>query len=221
MSKNLYLLKTYMATPQYLYDGKMTAISENIEDIQIFCSSIRHIPIITESDIPNLPDDIRVVGMITEASFYSNEDKNQYINHEDSLPFLMVHYGAIDRKFTGLKKADSKDLMLPQILCNIIEKQVEAFRGQLKVTNHTLKELFYYLNGLDNANHYFNETNCIFQSTKFLNKIEENGDDGLVKDMYRRHPMLFCNETIYRYHIDRELEEARLQTRYNMVMDEE
>lgn len=207
----LYVAKTYLVDSNFLKDERITAISSDVDVISIYINRIRGIPFV--SDESDIPDMYEAFCKVQEARFPSYEDMEHFLSvYED---YVMVEYGKIDRSITKLSKKDSKNIQLPRIVIDIIDKRVDQFKTELKMANHSLKELLFYINGFDkNKSKVSLDSINLMKTCKLLERLTEESGYELSDDMYNRSPVLFCSEREYRNYIDIEIATRELDQAY-------
>lgn len=215
---DLYLAHTYFLKHNVARDEKLTCISPSKEGIITYMTRIRGLPLVT--DFNEIPDQFDVAAILTKASFQSEWEAQSFMEKEGNAPFVMKEYGLIDRSITGLGKKESKHIEIPSIIIDIIDRRVDAFKTELKMAHHTMKELLFYINGFDRSKlKISNDSSSIMKTCNIVeNMLKENGYD-IAGDIYNRNPALFCSETEYRMNVETEITRQRLDHDYRVAMD--
>lgn len=211
----LFIAKTYFLERDRLTQEKLTAVSDDFYHVERYIGRIRGLPIITERELDAIPDSFQTVCIVEEASFPSSLELTQYLNQPEIQPFILEDFGKIDHIITGLTKKESKHIFIPRIVIDIIERKIDQFKTELKMSNHILKELLFYINGYDKSRLKVNRNSINLMATcKLLDRLVADEGYELSGDMYNRSPVLFCEEHEYRSYIDTELGHRELDEAY-------
>ena len=223
MKCKLYIAKTYFLVNDLLTDERLTCIGEDFDDVEVFIQGVRMLPILPEHRDPDAPDVSRdgAVCVVESAEFYSEADRDSYMQHESHEPYVLQEYGRIDRYFSNVSKRESKNVKLPAILIDAIEDRNTSFMSEIRVANHTLRELLLYINGNDRYRLMLDPTSStILKTCKVLDDFLDKTDKKFERGLYERSPLLFCDEHEYRSNLDIMLFHKRVDAMYrNRILD--
>ena len=206
MKCKLYIAKTYFLENDVLIDERLTCIGESFDDVEVFIQGVRMLPIILPEnrDLIN-PSTSRggAVCMVESAEFFSEAERDSYMQHEKHEPYILQDYGRIDRYFSNISKRESKNVKLPAILIEAIDQRNDSFLSEIKMANSTLRELLLYVNGNDKTKLSLNpQSITLLSACKLLDSYINHDDTKFVRGLYERSPLLFCDEREYRNNLD-------------------
>lgn len=221
----------YVGT-SYYFDGdrfmspQLACIYPNINQVILYMTRVRGYQILDLRD----PDPetmslvvshaeqegkIAVTGEITKMTFYSEQQKEDWLNLDHNRLFWMVdHEGSVDSRISGLKQKKAREVMLPEIVEEIIQSEEQHFMGELAVAAHSLKELAIYFSGHHQFRGYTRQT---VEMVEILEGIV-NGKTDIYDSICSRHPILFCGEPEYRQMLRSYLDYQELRQGYDAAM---
>lgn len=213
---------TYFYDAESFHSPQITCVSDNFDDVYNYLAKIRKIQVVDiDEHYVKLADAHGVCASITAASFMSQSSYEAFVNDPSRAPFILEAYGSIDRHIAGISKRESKETYIPVIVADIIEDDCVQFRSNLKVANYTLKELLYYINGLDTAKMMMqSDSRNLIKVCDMIDRIVKDDGYDVIKGIYKRNPILFCEEHEYREMINRKLRMRELDNMYRQKMDD-
>lgn len=217
-----YMATTYFCTETSIKDPQLTCIGDTFDSCFNYMLYVRHIPVVQEKDIHVLPTDYDTCVTITSITFASESNKDSWMTNSQHQPFILVPYGKIDKRIAGIKKKDSKNIMVPNIVADYIDGNIDSFKAELQVAEHTLKTLLYYINGFDRGKMKVDaDSRTLVKALQIMENARANAGWELENDMYQRHPILFCGEAEYRAEIQRLLTLKDMDDRYHQYLYDE
>lgn len=221
----LYIGTSYFFNEVKVHDPNVVCIDDSYDDVYHYMAKVRRLPIIDRLDdeaAEQLPPGSGACGIITQLSFASSEQLQNFLMADERQPFIMVEYGAIDRRITNLKKKEAKSIKVPRIVDEIIVEDVDRFISELKVAAHTLKELLYYMNGYDKTAFKIpGVSRDIITILEYIKRIEDKDGKPLENEIQQRHQLLFCGEHEYRDIIRRHVHTQELMSEYRRHVAED
>lgn len=223
----LYVGKSYYFDGDRFSSEFLSCISDNLNAVILYMGKVRGYQIVDLAD----PDEdvlsvimahaydsgnLAVVGDITKMSFYSDEQRDEWLgrNHRDKF-WMVPHIGKVDRRLSGLSKSEVKDMILPEIVVDMISSEDSRFKAELGVASHSLKELAIFFHG-DLENHPY--ARKAMDMVGIIDSII-NGDVDLSDAYASRHPVLFCGEPEHRSLIRTHLQYLEMQEDYQRDLE--
>lgn len=214
---------TYFYDADHFHSPQLTCLSPSYDEVYNYLAKIRRIQVVNIDDrCPNLGDAHGVCAAITAATFANEGNYQGFVNDPSRTPFFLVEYEVpIDRHIAGISKKDAKNAMIPQIILDIINDEAVHFRTELNQANYTLKELLYYLNGLDATKMKIQaDSRALVHVCDMIEDFVHKDGYEVTKGIYKRHPILFCDEHEYRSYVTNELRSRELDEMYHNRIDD-
>jgi len=218
-----YVGTTYFYDADQLHSPRLTCVSTDLDKVFNYLTKVRHIPVVDANDeYLELSDPHGVCAVITTATFGSRENFINFMNHADRAPYVLEPYDMnIDRHIAGISKKDARNIMVPAIVIDIIDKRIKTMKDEMAVTVHSLKEILYYINGLDRSKlKTEHDSRALMTACAVIDQFISEDDNTVEKGMLKRHPILFCSEFEYRQVIDSELRMKDLDRQYRYRIED-
>ena len=222
MKCRLYIAKTYFLVNDILTDERLACIGETFDDVEIFIQGVRMLPIIPEDHDYELPIECRgAVAVVETAEFFSEYERDNYLHHEKHEPYILQPYGPVDHHMAHMSKKEGKCVKLPAILIEAIDRRTDDFLAEIRVANHTLRELLLYVNGNDRSRLTIDPSSvALLKACKLLDEYLNKEDRKFERSLYSRSPLLFCDEKEYRDNLDMLLFHKGIDSMYrDRIMD--
>lgn len=228
---NLYVGYTYYFDGERFRNQALTCISESFDDVIFYLQNIRGLIIVNTHNPDNemlnevltqanLTNSIIPVAEVVKYGFESEMAIQQFLASGTRERFFMVeHKGPVDHRLASAmkKKDNNRPIYIPDIVEDIIFKEIDDLNAQLSVVGQALKRLFVFVSPRKDLKEL---KKSIMTTIDQMDEIREGHND-ITAEIMSRHPILFCSEEEYRTEIKRQLNWESLKAEWKRVTEDD